>query len=54
MRAVAGLLQPERAGVPLLQEFQRLREFQPHPGQSTDAMVLHHPEASYFNAGGRQ
>jgi 5-methyltetrahydrofolate--homocysteine methyltransferase len=22
-----------------------------HPEQSTDAMVAHHPEAKYFNAG---
>ncbi|GHI90332.1 hypothetical protein Sxan_76960 [Streptomyces xanthophaeus] len=28
-------------------------EFQLHPEQSTDAIVVHHPEANYFNAGGR-
>ncbi|MDH6130631.1 cobalamin-dependent methionine synthase I [Kitasatospora sp. GP82] len=25
-------------------------EFQLHPEQSTDAIVIHHPEATYFNA----
>ncbi|MCX5367449.1 methionine synthase [Streptomyces sp. NBC_00124] len=45
---IAGLLRPERIGVHLSEEFQL------HPEQSTDAIVLHHPEASYFNAGGRQ
>jgi len=25
-------------------------EFMLHPEQSTSAIVLHHPEASYFNA----
>ncbi|MDQ1493644.1 MAG: Vitamin dependent methionine synthase, activation domain, partial [Actinomycetota bacterium] len=25
-------------------------EFQLHPEQSTDALVLHHPEAKYFSA----
>jgi 5-methyltetrahydrofolate--homocysteine methyltransferase len=24
-------------------------EFQLHPEQSTDAIVIHHPEATYFN-----
>ncbi|MFD4144709.1 vitamin B12 dependent-methionine synthase activation domain-containing protein, partial [Streptomyces sp. NPDC058572] len=43
---IAGLLRPERIGVELSEEFQL------HPEQSTDAIVLHHPEASYFNAGG--
>ncbi|MEU9313941.1 hypothetical protein, partial [Streptomyces sp. NPDC048256] len=43
----AGLLRPERIGVRLSEEFQL------HPEQSTDAIVVHHPEASYFNAGGR-
>ncbi|MFF1560806.1 hypothetical protein [Streptomyces sp. NPDC058279] len=28
-------------------------EFQLHPEQSTDAIVLHHPEAGCFTAGGR-
>ncbi|MGW7089754.1 methionine synthase [Streptomyces sp. NPDC054871] len=43
---IADLLRPERIGVVLSEEFQL------HPEQSTDAIVLHHPEASYFNAGG--
>jgi len=38
------LLRPERIGVKLSDEFQL------HPEQSTDALVLHHPEATYFNA----
>jgi 5-methyltetrahydrofolate--homocysteine methyltransferase len=37
------LLQPERIGVTLSEELQL------HPEQSTDAFVLHHPEAKYFN-----
>jgi 5-methyltetrahydrofolate--homocysteine methyltransferase len=41
---VVDLLEPERIGVKLSEEFQL------HPEQSTDALVLHHPEASYFNA----
>ncbi|MFC5919015.1 vitamin B12 dependent-methionine synthase activation domain-containing protein, partial [Streptomyces pulveraceus] len=45
---IAELLRPERIGVVLSEEFQL------HPEQSTDAIVLHHPEASYFNAGGRR
>ncbi|MCP3760589.1 methionine synthase [Streptomyces sp. TBY4] len=45
---IADLLRPERIGVHLSEEFQL------HPEQSTDAIVIHHPEASYFNAGGRQ
>ncbi|MFI5977444.1 vitamin B12 dependent-methionine synthase activation domain-containing protein, partial [Streptomyces sp. NPDC051452] len=44
---IAHLLRPERIGVHLSEEFQL------HPEQSTDAIVVHHPEASYFNAGGR-
>ncbi|MDN3268156.1 methionine synthase [Streptomyces sp. MA15] len=44
---IADLLQPERIGVHLSEEFQL------HPEQSTDAIVTHHPEAGYFNAGGR-
>ncbi|GAA2406540.1 methionine synthase [Streptomyces coeruleofuscus] len=44
---IAGLLRPERIGVELSEEFQL------HPEQSTDAIVVHHPEASYFSAGGR-
>ncbi|UYM05027.1 methionine synthase [Solicola gregarius] len=41
---IARLLRPERIGVELSEELQL------HPEQSTDAIVLHHPEASYFNA----
>ncbi|MTD56812.1 methionine synthase [Amycolatopsis pithecellobii] len=37
------LLEPERIGVKLSEEFQL------HPEQSTDAIVCHHPEAKYFN-----
>ena len=38
------LLEPERIGVTLSDELQL------HPEQSTDALVVHHPEAKYFNA----
>ncbi|MFJ3952796.1 methionine synthase [Streptomyces libani] len=41
---IADLLRPERIGVELSEEFQL------HPEQSTDAIVIHHPEAKYFNA----
>jgi 5-methyltetrahydrofolate--homocysteine methyltransferase len=41
---VVELLRPDRIGVSLSEEFQL------HPEQSTDALVLHHPEAKYFNA----
>ncbi|PWE10983.1 methionine synthase [Streptomyces sp. BSE7F] len=44
---IAHLLRPQRIGVHLSEEFQL------HPEQSTDALVVHHPEANYFNAGGR-
>jgi 5-methyltetrahydrofolate--homocysteine methyltransferase len=37
------LLEPERIGVDLSEEFQL------NPEQSTSAIVLHHPEAKYFN-----
>ena len=37
------LLDPERIGVTLSEEMQL------HPEQSTDAFILHHPEAKYFN-----
>ena len=37
------LLKPERIGVELSEELQL------HPEQSTDAMILHHPEAKYFS-----
>jgi 5-methyltetrahydrofolate--homocysteine methyltransferase len=39
------LLRPERIGVELSEEFQL------HPEQSTSAIIVHHPEASYYNAG---
>lgn len=38
------LLEPQRIGVELSEEFQL------HPEQSTSAIILHHPEAKYFNA----
>ena len=38
------LLEPERIGVSLSEEFQL------HPEQSTSAIIVHHPEAKYFNA----
>jgi 5-methyltetrahydrofolate--homocysteine methyltransferase len=38
------LLDPDRIGVSLSEEFQL------HPEQSTSAIVVHHPEAKYFNA----
>lgn len=38
------LLEPGRIGVELSEELQL------HPEQSTDALVVHHPEAKYFNA----
>ena len=38
------LLEPERIGVTLSEEFQL------HPEQSTSAIIVHHPEAKYFNA----
>ncbi|MFB8080938.1 methionine synthase [Streptomyces sp. NPDC056013] len=41
---IAELLRSERIGVHLSEEFQL------HPEQSTDAIVIHHPEAKYFNA----
>jgi 5-methyltetrahydrofolate--homocysteine methyltransferase len=42
--ALCRLLLPERIGVALSEEFQL------HPEQSTSAIILHHPEAKYFNA----
>lgn len=41
---IMDLLHPDRIGVELSEEFQL------HPEQSTSAMIVHHPEASYFNA----
>ena len=38
------LLDPGRIGVELSEEFQL------HPEQSTSAIIVHHPEAKYFNA----
>ena len=38
------LLDPGRIGVDLSEEFQL------HPEQSTSAIIVHHPEAKYFNA----
>ncbi len=38
------LLEPGRIGVLLSEEFQL------HPEQSTSAIIVHHPEAKYFNA----
>jgi 5-methyltetrahydrofolate--homocysteine methyltransferase len=42
---IVELLEPGRIGVQLSEELQL------HPEQSTDALVAHHPEAKYFNAG---
>ena len=41
---ICELLDPARIGVSLSEEFQL------HPEQSTSSIVLHHPEAKYFNA----
>ena len=38
------MLEPGRIGVELSEELQL------HPEQSTDAIVVHHPQAKYFNA----
>ncbi len=43
-RTLVELLDPSRIGVELSEELQL------HPEQSTDAIVVHHPEAKYFNA----
>ncbi|WP_428498104.1 methionine synthase [Pseudonocardia sp.] len=42
---IVDMLEPGRIGVGLSEELQL------HPEQSTDALVAHHPEAKYFNAG---
>jgi 5-methyltetrahydrofolate--homocysteine methyltransferase len=42
--SLVALLDPSRIGVTLSEELQL------HPEQSTDALVVHHPEAKYFNA----
>ncbi|MFC7327237.1 methionine synthase [Marinactinospora rubrisoli] len=41
---IVDLLAPERVGVTLSEEFQLV------PEQATDAIIIHHPEAKYFNA----
>jgi len=41
---IVELLRPERIGVSLSEELQL------HPEQSTDALIVHHPEAKYFSA----
>lgn len=43
-QALCHLLEPMRIGVSLSEEFQL------HPEQSTSAIIVHHPEAKYFNA----
>jgi 5-methyltetrahydrofolate--homocysteine methyltransferase len=40
---IVQLLEPDRIGVKLSEEFQL------HPEQSTDAIIVHHPDAKYFN-----
>ncbi len=40
---IVELLEPARIGVTLSEEYQL------HPEQATDAIVVHHPEAKYFN-----
>jgi len=42
---IMDLLDPGRIGVELSEEFQL------HPEQSTSALIVHHPQASYYNAG---
>ncbi len=42
--ALVRLLEPQRIGVALSEELQL------HPEQSTDAIIVHHPEAKYFSA----
>ncbi len=41
---IVELLRPDRIGVALTEEYQLV------PEQSTDALIVHHPEAKYFNA----
>jgi 5-methyltetrahydrofolate--homocysteine methyltransferase len=43
-RGILDLLDPARIDVTLSEEFQL------HPEQSTSAIIVHHPEAKYFNA----
>jgi 5-methyltetrahydrofolate--homocysteine methyltransferase len=40
---IVELLHPERIGVTLSEEYQL------HPEQATDAIIVHHPDAKYFN-----
>ncbi len=42
-RQLFALLRPERIGITLTEEFQLV------PEQSTSAIIVHHPEAKYFN-----
>jgi 5-methyltetrahydrofolate--homocysteine methyltransferase len=42
-RGIVELLKPQSIGVSLSEEFQL------HPEQSTDAMIVHHPAARYFS-----
>ncbi|MDR0848443.1 MAG: methionine synthase [Propionibacteriaceae bacterium] len=46
-RLLVNLLEAERIGVILSEEDQL------HPEQSTDALIVHHPEAHYFSVGSR-
>ncbi|NUT36466.1 MAG: methionine synthase, partial [Hamadaea sp.] len=41
---IVSLLGAERIGVEISEEYQL------HPEQATDAIIVHHPEANYFNA----
>jgi 5-methyltetrahydrofolate--homocysteine methyltransferase len=43
-RTIVDLLDADRIGVTLTEEFQLV------PEQATDAVIVHHPQASYFNA----
>jgi 5-methyltetrahydrofolate--homocysteine methyltransferase len=43
-RTVVALLEPQSIGVTLSEECQL------HPEQSTDALIVHHPQAHYFSA----
>ena len=42
-KVIVDLLEPARIGVELSEEFQL------HPEQSTSALIVHHPEASYYS-----
>ena len=43
MKVLIALLGAEKIGIELSEEFQL------HPEQSTSAIVVHHPQAKYFN-----